>query len=140
MTWGRSSGISFYLLVASRSQQAWMNRRKRSEERGLGAGVVEVVAATAFLALLLLPWPLLGSKLVLHLPISFDLLFCLTLRHVPKNLLFCLVQLIIVPCLFVMVVLLLPLTFSPIFDCSWNWTIRTIILMIGFNLGCGFIP
>jgi hypothetical protein len=100
MTWGRSSGISFYLLVASRSQQAWMNRRKRSEERGLGAGVVEVVAATAFLALLLLPWPLLGSKLVLHLPISFDLLFCLTLRHVPKNLLFCLVQLIIVPCLF----------------------------------------
>jgi hypothetical protein len=34
-------------------------------------------AAPAFLTLLLLLQPLSGSKLELHLPISFDPLFCL---------------------------------------------------------------
>jgi hypothetical protein len=61
---------------------------------------VEAVAATAFLPLLLLLQPLSGSKRVLHLLNYFDLLFCLMLRHVPKNLPFYLVRLIIVPYLF----------------------------------------
>jgi hypothetical protein len=60
---------------------------------------VEAVAATAFLPLLLLLQPLSGSKRVLHLLNYFDLLFCLML-HVPKNLPFYLVRLIIVPYLF----------------------------------------
>ena len=41
-----------------------------------GGGVVEAVAV-AFLALFLLLLLLASSNLVLHLPISFDLLFCL---------------------------------------------------------------
>ena len=52
----------------------WTERAARTARlRESGGGVVEAVAAAAFLAVLLLQ----QLELALHLPISFDLLFCL---------------------------------------------------------------